>query len=302
MKKIIVSITLISLLYSCKKEEKTAEITSKNNETASIKINFNLPPVYLDSLKSEKEILNHLQQRKKEIIKLLENSSSPEENDLIYENYRKENDSALVLLEGKQAGLLEKFYEFYDYNPETEKSILKIPESEKETVRSYGQSGIEFWDIGEAITELRMFPDFYSKIFNGKLTPDYQRYLGFVSEENKVLFVSDASISIPWSDVAKRVLARESFLNDFPASKLDKKVQGELQEYRAAYLLGYDNTPTQNDGGGFTAENLKEFQRFLKENPKSETSAIIKTMLAMPKDRYEMYRFVNHKLGLPYEE
>lgn len=301
MKKITLSLIIISLLHSCKKEEKSIEKPSENIKITKTQSSYSLPPVYLDSLRSENEILSHLQQRKNEIISILENST-PQKNDLIYENYKKENDSALALLGIKQVHLLESFYEFYNYNPETEKSTLKVPEKYKKTVDSYTQTGIEFWDVGEAYTELRMLPDFYFNIFNGKLTADYQKYLEIIKEEDKILFQSDASISIPWRDVAKRVEVREKFLQDFPTSKLNKTINEELQGYKYAYLLGYDNTPTQNDDGGFTPENLQEFQRFIKENPKSETSELLKIMLSMPKDREKMYQFVNRKLNLPYGE
>lgn len=296
MKKLILSLAILSLVYSCKKEEKNIEKTSEK-----AKISYALPPVYLDSLRSENEIISHLQHRKNEINSLLENSS-PEKNNLLYENYKKENDSALALLTLKQTHLLDQFFEFYVYHPETDTSTLKVPEKYKKTVDSYKQTGIEFWDVGEAYTELRMLPDFYFNIFNGKLTADYQKYLEIMKEEDKVLFQSDASISIPWRDVAKRVEVREKFLQDFPSSKLNTTINEELQSYKYAYLLGYDNTSTQNDEGGFIPENLQEFQRFMKENPKSETSAMLKTMLSMPKDRERMYQFVNDKLNLPYRE
>lgn len=301
MKKLILSLAILSLVYSCKKEEKNTKKPSEETKITNTPTPYPLPPVYLDSLRSENEILSHLQHRKTEIISMLENSSS-EKNNLMYENYKKENDSALALLTLKETHLLDQFFEFYVYHPETDTSTLKVPEKYKKTVDSYTQTGIEFWDVGEAYTELRMLPDFYFNIFNGKLTADYQKYLEIMKEEDKVLFQSDASISIPWRDVAKRVEVREKFLQDFPSSKLNTTINEELQSYKYAYLLGYDNTSTQNDEGGFIPENLQEFQRFMKENPKSETSAMLKTMLSMPKDRERMYQFVNDKLNLPYRE
>ncbi|MEN4762451.1 hypothetical protein ABEG63_19135 [Chryseobacterium sp. C39-AII1] len=299
MKKIILSLALISLAYSCKKEEKNEQKTLENTATATTKTSFPLPPVYMDSSKSEEEILNHIKQRKEEIINILENSSS-QKNNLIYENYKKENDSALALLTLKETHLLEEFFTFYDYNPDTDKHIIKVPEKYKKLVDRFNQVGIEFWDIGEADTELRMFPDFYFKIFNGKLTADYQKYLETITEEDKVLFQSDAAISIPWRDVAKRVEVREKFLHDYPTSKLKKVIERELQLYRYAYILGLDNTSTQNDEGGFTTENLQEFHRFIKENPNSETTEIINQLLTMPKDREKVFDFVNKWLNYPY--
>lgn len=301
MKKLTVSLALITLLYSCKKEKKITEKPAENSKITHTQSNYQQPPIYLDSLQSEDKIVSHLQQRKNEIISLLENSSS-EKNNLIYENYKKENDSALALLSVKQANLLDSFYEFYDYIPETDKTTIKVPEKYKKTYDLFTKAEIEFWDVGEAYTELRMFPDFYLKIFNGKLTPDYQMYVETIAVEDKVLFQSDAAVAIPWRDVAKRVEVREKFLHDFPTSKLKPIVEKELQLYRYAYLLGLDNTSTQNDDGGFTPENLKEFHRFIKENPASETTKIIKQLLAMPKERQKVFDFVNNWLHYPYGE
>ncbi|KUJ51026.1 hypothetical protein AR685_12430 [Chryseobacterium sp. JAH] len=67
------------------------------------------PPVFLDSLKTENEILKHLQNRKIEISSHLKNSS-PENAGEIYENLKKENDSAVLLLALKQMVLLEHRY------------------------------------------------------------------------------------------------------------------------------------------------------------------------------------------------
>ncbi|WP_326983360.1 hypothetical protein VUJ46_02085 [Chryseobacterium sp. MYb264] len=299
MKKIIVSVALISLFHSCKKEEKVAGKPEEEIKVNNTQTSFPLPPVFLDASKSEDEILDHIQHRKSEIISIL-NGSSPQKNDLIYEHYKKENDSALALLTLKRTNLLDDFFQFNQYNPDTETTTLKVPEKYKKLVNRYTQTGIEFWDVGEAYTELRMFPDFYYAIFNGKLTADYQNYLNMITEEDKVLFQSDAAISIPWKDVAKRVEVREKFLQEFPASQLKTKVHEELQRYRYAYLLGSDNSSTQNDEGGFTPENLQEYHRFIKENPKSETTEIIKQLISMPEDREKVYYFVNEWLHYPY--
>jgi len=299
MKKITLHLALISLLFSCKKEEKTAEKITDTKKVTSVQSSFPLPPVFLDASKSEDEILSHLQQRKNEIIHILENSSA-QKNDLVYEHYKKENDSALALLTVKEAHLLEEFFQFYDYHSDTQESVLKIPEKYKKLVDRFNQTGIEFWDVGEAYTELRMFPDYYLNIFSGIVSSDYQKYIETIAQEDAVLFQSDAAISISWRDVAKRVEVREEFLNNFPASRLKNTVEKELQLYRYAYLLGLDNTSTQNDEGGFTPENLQEYHRFIKENPASETTEIIKQMISMPKDREKVFDFINRKLNYPY--
>jgi hypothetical protein len=290
---------LVSILFfiSCRKETEQSLPKRKPVDKTVIQ-NISLPPVYLDSLKTESEILLHIQNRTTEISELLKNSSA-ENADEIYENLKKENDSALVLLSKKQTSLLDRYYEFNVYDNETQISTQKFPDDVKKTIEYYEKTGIEFWEVGEGMTELRMFPDYYMKLFKGKLTKDYDRYLEIITEEDQVLFAADAGIIIPWRDVAKRIEVREEFLTVFPVSNLKKRVENELKEYRYAYLVGYDNTQT-NEQGKFFPENLKEFKRFIKENPESETSKIIEEMLAYEGNNDELWNFVKKKTGFEW--
>ncbi|MCW3168145.1 hypothetical protein OMO38_06370 [Chryseobacterium sp. 09-1422] len=290
---------LVSILFfiSCRKETEQSLPKRKPVDKTLIQ-KISLPPVYLDSLKTESEILLHIQNRTTEISELLKNSSA-ENADEIYENLKKENDSALVLLSKKQTSLLDRYYEFNVYDNETQISTQKFPDDVKKTIEYYEKTGIEFWEVGEGMTELRMFPDYYMKLFKGKLTKDYDRYLEIITEEDQVLFAADAGIIIPWRDVAKRIEVREEFLSVFPVSNLKKRIENELKEYRYAYLVGYDNTQT-NEQGKFFPENLKEFKRFIKENPESETSKIIVEMLAYEGNNDELWNFVKKKTGFEW--
>jgi hypothetical protein len=290
---------LLSILFfiSCRKETEQ-NLPKRKPVDKTVIQNISLPPVYLDSLKTESEILLHIQNRTTEISELLKNSSA-ENADEIYENLKKENDSALVLLSKKQTSLLDRYYEFNVYDNETQISTQKFPDEVKKIIEYYEKTGIEFWEVGEGMTELRMFPDYYMKLFKGKLTKDYDRYREIITEEDQVLFAADAGIIIPWRDVAKRIEVREEFLTVFPISNLKKRVENELKEYRYAYLVGYDNTQT-NEQGKFFPENLKEFKRFIKDNPKSETSKIIVEMLAYEGNNDELWNFVKKKTGFEW--
>ena len=288
-------IVLIILLFiiSCK-NEKNQTVTEQKPQEEVTENSMIQPPVFLDSLKTENEILKHLQNRKIEISSHLKNSS-PENAGEIYENLKKENDSAVLLLALKQMVLLEKYYQFNDYNNETQILTQKFPDDVKKIIDRYEKTGIEFWEIGEGMTELRMFPDYYLKLFTGRLTADYQQYLEIISEEDKFLFAADAGIIIPWRDVALRVEVREKFLKSFPNSKLAKKIKDELKDYLYAYLAGYDNTQT-NEKGIFFPENVKEFRRFVKENPNSETSKIIVEMLTQKRNSEELWSFIKQRI------
>jgi len=293
-KKTLYLLLLFTLVYSCKKEEQKIKTLDQNTNITIQNLPKN-PPIYLDSLATENEIIVHIQKRPQEISSILK-STSPEEANILYENLKKENNSALALLQIKKQQLLERYYEYSDYDPLTQVYSMKFPKEVETLVKDYHDAGIEFWEIGEGYTDLRMLPSYYFNLFNGKLSPDYQMYLDFITAEDEVLFQSDAAISIPWRDVAKRVEVREKFLKDFPRSKLIAEIKQELKEYQYAYLLGYDNTQT-NEQGKFNPENVEEFNRFIRENLKSETSVIIKEMLPKIFDRDQLHDFVTKKIG-----
>lgn len=291
-------LVFIVTILSC--NQKNQKNIDSNIHTAAVTSNgLKLNPMNLDTLQTEDQIITGFAKRKSDVIALL-SKSSVEEGNMIFESFRKRNDSALILLETKQQELLNDYVKYSDYDPVTEIYSKKFPPEIEETVEKFGKAGIEFWEIGEGYTELRMIPDYNFQIFNGRLTPDYQSYLEIITQEDKVLFQADAGIIIPWRDVAQRVEVREQFLNNFPDSKLTKKVFEELKEYQHAYLLGYDNTPT-HEKGELYPENIAEYKRFVKANPKSKTTRIIKELLiqnlsAKKPDGDKIYEFVMKRI------
>lgn len=286
-------LSFIFLFLSC--EKKIEKISAKNESKSIVENVPQNPPVYLDTLATENQILAHFELRKNDLTQLL-TKSTPENANEIFTNYHLENDSALLLLQLKNTDLLEKYYEFGDYNSVTKVYSMKYPKDVEKKVNHYKKNGIEFWEIGEGMTELRMFPEYYAKMFANKLTPDFQKYLGIITQDEQELFVSDASLSVPWSEAAKRVEDREQFLKDFPNSSLNANIKNELIDYQYAFLLGFDNTQT-NEQGVLNKENLIEFKKFIKNNPNSETTKIIQEMLAQQWTRDQLHDFVRSQLG-----
>lgn len=279
--KTVAAISLLFLLiFSCKKTEKPLptiqQVTEQKPEQQKTAVKY--PPVYTDSLHAEDEILQLMKNRQKDILELLQ-QSAPKQSVSIYKNYKKENDSALILLDYKNRDLLDNFYDFYDYNEKTGVSKLKVPDSLKGKVNKITSAGIEFWDIGEGYHELRMLPDFYKKIFGNHASPDLRDYLAQTAEEGKVLFQADAGIIVSWDEIASRLLFRENFLKKYPASQLSDIIKDELEFYRSSYILGMDNTPTLYDEGGFHEIPMKSFRKFISNNPDSETAIFLKSFI-----------------------
>lgn len=293
------------VLFSCNNKkistEKSSVVAQSSPETP--KATYQQAPVYLDSAATEKQILEHLGKRKTEIEALLKDAG-PEKANELYLNYIKENDSAVYILSNRKSKLLDIYVDFMQYNEKTGTNPLVIPKEHQQEIKNIESRGVEFWYVGEGYTELRMNPDFYYKMFSGKLTPDFQRWLDFTTKEEKDLYAADAGIIVPWKNIGDRILAREKFLKDFPKSTLAKNIEGQLKSYRWDYFAGQDNTPVfpgyEETENVMDEEIAKEYQRFMKANPASETTKILKELL---KDttKSSWFNNLNRILGERYE-
>lgn len=304
MRYVFVLISLL-VLFSCNDKktstEKSSVVAESSPETP--KAAYQQPPVYLDSAATEMQILEHLGKRKTEMDALLKDATSEKANEL-YLNYIKENDSAVYILSNRKTKLLDKYVDFMQYDEKTGTNPLVIPKEHQQEIKNIESKGVEFWYVGEGYTELRMNPDFYYKMFNGKLTPDYQRWLDFTTKEEKDLYAADAGIIVPWKEIGDRILTREKFLKDFPKSKLLKDIKGQLKIYRWDYFAGQDNTPVfpgyEETENVMDEDVAKEYQRFMKANPNSETTNILKELLKEPKQAIWRDN-LNRILGERYE-
>lgn len=144
------------IIYSCKKEEEKIKTVDQMVEVVA-QNGHGDPPIYLPSSATENEIITHIKKRQQEVSLLLK-SAAPEKADELYKNLIKENDSAQTLLQIRKEILLDKYYGYSDYDPQTQVYTMKFPKEVEKLVKDYRATGIEFWEIGEGYTELRMLP------------------------------------------------------------------------------------------------------------------------------------------------
>lgn len=288
MKAVLCGVVLTLALLSCEKKKITTQSSAgpAGGTTEKPAATFQQPPVYLDSATTEKQILEHLGKRKTEMEALLKTATPAAANEL-YEDYKKEDDSALYLLELRKGKLLEEYVNFMQYDEKTGENPVVIPKDRQAEVKNIENHDVQFWYVGEGYTTVRRPPDYYYNLFGSKVTADYQRFLEIFGEEDKVLYGADAGIIVPWKEIGKRILVREKFLKDFPESALVKKMKGQLKSYRWDYFAGEDNTPVfpgyEETENVMDEEIAKEYQRFMKANPHSETSKMLKELLKNPK-------------------
>ncbi len=83
---------------------------------------------------------------------------------------------------------------------------------------------------------------FYKK-YADHLTPDFADYINIMSVESDAAPAKDAELVIGWSDLIKRALSQEAFIQKYPGSKRVEEVTGLYKNYAAFIFLGLNNTP-----------------------------------------------------------
>jgi len=265
MKTICLTIALL-LLYSCKKDTETVETApSAVEETA---------PLIPAKTTTTTAALVAAFIAKKEDVRIKLTSSSAEDANKLYEAYKQENDSTMRLLEHTEQNILEHYYEYYSDDRGNPKAA---PDSIAKKEALLKNAGIEFWEIGEGMVEIRTVANFYLSLFKGHVTKDYEDFIALLAKDDENLYSADAGISISFNAVGKRVLNWEKFIAKYPYSSLTSQAIDYYRMYQHGFLLGEDNTPTiEVTDNTIYPENLKEFAAFTAANPSSPTTALVK--------------------------
>ena len=273
---------LIAILSCDKKEDNTFDKKSKEVPENPIGIvnEDNKAKIKNDCYKK------FLTEREK-VIENLKSASKIEANKIFIE-YSKINKVILSEINEYEQKTLDRFYD-EDENSKNDK--IKLSSKLK-------NHQLRYEVMGEGYVNITTIPSFYNDMFKNYVTDDYKEYIRLISEENKVTYSADAGLVITFKELGDRIISWENFISKYPESKLVEEVKSFLKNYRLDYILGMDNTPTfERDFENQTEtnkkilyinkENLEEFNRFLKEYPKSPTSMIIKLFIGNYKDKQE---------------
>ena len=262
MKKIGIIILLtfsFLLLTNCNK--------GKNEEVKNEKIKFS---------EESYSLFEKFATDKKETMEKLKSLNKEEANNL-YEEYQAQNNNTLYDIEDALAGFLDSIYNDTNGENFTDKDW-------SDANKILNKYDLELWDIGEGIVTIRELPNLYYDIFKDYVTNDYKEYLKIWAKDNEKLYQADAGLLVSFEEIGERIITWESFLNQYPDTKLNIKVTALLNSYREDYLLGMDNTPTL-DGGydnipiTIYEEAKKEYDKFIKKYPNSPTVELIKYFL-----------------------
>lgn len=262
-----IKLTLISLLIlslSCKKEiqKKVVENVSPIKKT-SIQV---IQPIITDSVSSDLYVL--FSNNKKNITQLLPTLSREKAN-YLYDAYIEENNLLLNRITDQEISVLDGFYS-------EESKARKSTALLKEKLKKYD---LIMEEIGEGMVIITTKPDYYYTLFSDYVSNDYKTYIQIQSEENKTIYQADAGLAISFNSLGKRIVLWEKFITKYPNSNLLAAVKNNYKNYQLDYVLGLDNTPTlsymEDTERYIYPENLKEFEIFTKNNPKSPTVKLI---------------------------
>ncbi|EGQ78533.1 hypothetical protein HMPREF9094_2377 [Fusobacterium animalis ATCC 51191] len=199
-----------------------------------------------------KDSLENFSKNKNEMLEKLK-TLNKEEADELYEQYLESNNIILENLNIEHDKLLSGGI----YNNE-DTSENFTDEEWKIANKFLNRYDLELWYLARGSCIIREVPDFYYKTFKDYVTDDYKEYLKITSNENEEHYVADSGLCITLEELGDRIVTWENFLEKYPNSKLNNKVNNICNSYRRDYILGVP-------GGIYDyKESTEEYNRFIK--------------------------------------
>ena len=210
-----------------------------------------------------KDSLENFSKNKNEMLEKLK-TLNKEEADELYEQYLERNNIVLENLNIEHDKLLSGGI----YNNE-DTSENFTDEEWKIANKFLNKYDLELWYLARGTCIIKEVPDFYYKTFKDYVTDDYKEYLKITSKENEEHYVADSGLCITLEELGDRIVTWENFLEKYPNSKLNDKVNNICNSYRRDYILGVP-------GGIYDyKESAEEYNRFIKKYPDSPTTELL---------------------------
>ena len=210
-----------------------------------------------------KDSLENFSKNKNEMLEKLK-TLNKEEADKLYEQYLESNNTILENLNIEHDKLLSGGI----YNNE-DTSENFTDEEWKIANKFLNKYDLELWYLARGTCIIKEVPDFYYKTFKDYVTDDYKEYLKITSKENEEHYVADSGLCITLEELGDRIVTWENFLEKYPNSKLNDKVNNICNSYRRDYILGVP-------GGIYDyKESAEEYNRFIKKYPDSPTAELL---------------------------
>ncbi|PHI03228.1 hypothetical protein [Fusobacterium polymorphum] len=212
-----------------------------------------------------KDSLENFSKNKNEMLEKLK-TLNKEEADELYEQYLERNNIILENLNIEHDKFLSGGINGI-YNKDTAENFTD--EEWKIANKFLNRYDLELWYLARGSCIIREVPDFYYKTFKDYVTDDYKEYLKITSDENEEHYVADSGLCITLEELGDRIVTWENFLEKYPNSKLNNKVNNICNSYRRDYILGVP-------GGIYDyKESAEEYNRFIKKYPDSPTTELL---------------------------
>jgi len=212
-----------------------------------------------------KDSLENFSKNKNEMLEKLK-TLNKEEADELYEQYLESNNTILENLNIEHDKLLSGGINSI-HNKGTAENFTD--EEWKIANKFLNRYDLELWYLARGSCIIREVPDFYYKTFKDYVTDDYKEYLKITSKENEEHYVADSGLCITLEELGNRIVTWENFLEKYPNSKLNDKVNNICNSYRRDYILGVP-------GGIYDyKESAEEYNRFIKKYPDSPTTELL---------------------------
>ena len=212
-----------------------------------------------------KDSLENFSKNKNEMLEKLK-TLNKEEADELYEQYLESNNTILENLNIEHDKLLSGGINSI-HNKGTAENFTD--EEWKIANKFLNKYDLELWYLARGTCIIKEVPDFYYKTFKDYVTDDYKEYLKITSKENEEHYVADSGLCITLEELGDRIVTWENFLEKYPNSKLNDKVNNICNSYRRDYILGVP-------GGIYDyKESAEEYNRFIKKYPDSPTIELL---------------------------
>jgi len=212
-----------------------------------------------------KDSLENFSKNKNEMLEKLK-TLNKEEADELYEQYLESNNTILENLNIEHDKLLSGGINGI-YNKDIAENFTD--EEWKIANKFLNKYDLELWYLARGTCVIKEVPDFYYKTFKDYVTDDYKEYLKITSKENEEHYVADSGLCITLEELGDRIVTWENFLEKYPNSKLNDKVNNICNSYRRDYILGVP-------GGIYDyKESAEEYNRFIKKYPDSPTTELL---------------------------
>lgn len=190
-----------------------------------------------------------------------------EDADKLYGKHRAEVEKILKKINEEQAKFLEGFIDKSDAERRSEQKKIAA-------------AGLQYVDMGEAITEVAPANDYYLKLFGKHADDALKGFLELQAKDGADPISNDGALALEWDELAQRIAAWEDWEMEYPDSPRQKDARKVLTEYRHAYLFGMDNTPVADFDENGKASKLesavdKSWARVSEKRPDSETAKLI---------------------------